>query len=285
MLCSWNQLNNQTRKLEMGSNNVIGTILGLERIKMNLTSQQICDGLCSLSTYNRYECGRILPDKFMFLSLLERMGKNPNRVIYTITDEEEILSALMKKITDLMKTDDFEAIENSINEYSKVKKTRCKNIHLQFELAMRGDFANKKNDKDEALSFYKEALAQTCSQQVVQTKDLSLHTIMEFGLLYKISYLEEFDSLNKMVEYLKKLDDNHILKIKFYGDMITDLVNLSDDKWKSHVQLQYIEDGLAYKKRIKQSNGLSQLIEMKKARQDEITEDEGILIELDRMLG
>lgn len=269
----------------MNDSNVIGAILGAERTRLSLTISKVCDGLCSSSTYNRYEGGKMLPDKFMLSALLERMGKNPNRVVYTVTDEEQRLLDIRSKILSCVKDGDIEKLTEYYYEYSEIPKTRCKNIHRQFELEVRGALFRLKGDEQSALALYREALEQTCKKKDFGIINDTLYTSREFNLLYKLGMIGDFDLLFKLGFYLKNLNDNHYLKVVFYGNLIADLVAKSADRWKKQMQLEYIEEAIGYKRRIRQSNGIVRLLELKENNLGELSADEKILLNMDSLLG
>ena len=268
----------------MNDSNVIGAILGAERTRLSLTISKVCDGLCSASTYNRYEGGKMLPDKFMLSALLERMGKNPNRVVYTVTDEEQKLLDIKNNILDSFSQGDYDKAKEYLKEYSDIPKTRCKNIHNQFVLEMEGDLSKAQDDALKALDLYKEAFHQTCNKNRLENLNESLFTVREFNLLYKIGLICDFDLLFKLGYFLRRLNDNHFLKVVFYGDLVADLVMGSEDRWKRQMQLEYIQEAIAYKRRIKQSNGMVRLLQLKEKNVGELSDEERVLMNIDRLL-
>lgn len=269
----------------MNDSNVIGAILGMERTNLSLTISKVCDGLCSASTYNRYESGKMLPDKFMLSALLERMGKNPNRIVYTVTDEEHKLLDIRKKLKESILDNDYERTKEYFDEYSDIPKTRCKNIHKQLEFEIEGELCRMKGDTEETLSLYRKALEQTFKKKSLDNINESLYTVREFKLLYKIGEVNDFDLLFKLGYFLKKLANNHYLKIVFYGDLIADLVAASKDRWMKQMQLEYLEDALQYKRQIKQSRGLSRLLKMKKDILGKLDREEEILLGMETLMG
>ena len=80
------------------------------------------------------------------------------------------------------------------------------------------------------------------------------------------------------------MNDNHYLKVSFYGDLIADLVTRSEGKWMRLMQLELIEAGVQYKRRIKQSNGITRLLELKKKCVGELSSHEEILVNMDKLL-
>ena len=268
----------------MNDSNVIGAILGTERTNLSLTISKVCDGLCSASTYNRYEGGKMLPDKFMLSALLERMGKNSNRVLYTVTDEEHRLLDIKKNLLESIENEDSEKTRQYLEEYSAIPKTRSKNIHKQLELEVSGELCRMNGDMQGALSFYKEAFEQTCKKKLDDI-DNSLYTVREFGLLYKIASISDHNLLFKLGYFLKKLNDNNYLKVVYYGELISELVSESENRWMKQVQLEYIESALQYKRLIKQSKGVVRLLELKKKYAGELSEEEETILKFDNLLG
>ncbi len=268
----------------MNDSNIIGAILGTERTSLSLTTGRVCDGLCSASTYSRYESGKMLPDKFMLSALLERMGKNSDRILYTVTDEEQEILDIKKKILESIDSSDTKKAEQYLKEYSDIQKTRSKNIHKQFELEVQGELCRLNGETDKMISFYRQALEQTCKKKVGDIVRGSLFTVREFNLLFKIAKTMDYDLLFKLGFFLEKLYDNHYLKVVFYGDLVADLVFRSQDRWMKQMQLEYIENALKYKKSIKQNRGIGRLLELKEQCSGELSSEEKILLKMDGLL-
>lgn len=269
----------------MNDSNIIGAILGTERVRLNLTISKLCNGLCSASTYNRYESGKMLPDKFMLSALLERMGKNPNRIVYTVTDEEHLLLDIRKKIWESINQKNVESVRKYLYEYAQIPKIRSKRIHKQFEFGVKGEIYRLSGNPDGAINSYKEALAQTISEKDYNDINDSLYTVLEFGLLFKIGEMKDYDLLFKLGYYLKRLSNDNYLKVVFYGDIIEELIRKSKDKWMKQMQLEYIEDALQYKRMIKQSRGIVRLLELKRDCQGTLNPDEEIISRMTGLLG
>ena len=136
----------------------------------------------------------------------------------------------------------------------------------------------------DALSFYKEAFEQTCKKKLDDI-DNSLYTVREFGLLYKIASISDHNLLFKLGYFLKKLNDNNYLKVVYYGELISELVSESENRWMKQVQLEYIESALQYKRLIKQSKGVVRLLELKKKYAGELSEEEETILKFDNLLG
>lgn len=269
----------------MNDSNIIGAILGTERTKLNLTISKLCSGLCSASTYNRYESGKMLPDKFMLSALLERLGKNPNRIVYTVTDEEHLLLDIRKRIWEAITQKNVESVRKYLDEYAEIPKMRSKRIHKQFEFGVKGEIFRLIGDMGGAIDSYRGALAQTISEKDFNDIKESLYTVLEFGLLFNIGKMEDYDLLFKLGYYLKRLSNDNYLKVVFYGDVIEELIRKSGDKWMKQMQLEYIEDALQYKRMIKQSSGIVRLLELKRDCQGTLSPDEEIISRMTGLLG
>jgi tetratricopeptide (TPR) repeat protein len=221
----------------------------------------------------------------MLSALLERMGKNPNRIVYTVTDEEHLLLDIRKKIWESINQKNVASVRKYLYEYAKIPKIRSKRIHKQFEFGVKGEIYRLSGNPDGAINSYKEALAQTISEKDYNDINDSLYTVLEFGLLFKIGEMKDYDFLFKLGYYLKRLSNDNYLKVVFYGDIIEELIRKSKDKWMKQMQLEYIEDALQYKRMIKQSRGIVRLLELKRDCQGTLNPDEEIISRMTELLG
>lgn len=100
----------------------------------NVTLEQVCEGLCSVSMMKRIESGERLPEKLMRDRMLARMGVLLEGYEDYLPPDEYELWCLRQDIIKSIEKKNFEKAENNLKEY---KKPEHKNVvELQFYNAM-----------------------------------------------------------------------------------------------------------------------------------------------------
>lgn len=256
----------------------IGIKIAKLRMEQGVTSEDVCYGLCSISTYNRYESGKLVPDKFMIDSIMERLGKNPNKLIFAVSDFEYSLIKKRLQLEKDVKNKDKKELLKQINEYEIDLKQRSKQLHNQFVSKITGEYFQREGNIDKAIHYYKKALSYTNKKEYSSN---CLYTLAEYDLLRKIYSIQKDSRLIVLFNDLKKRKDNDIIKIKYYGSVLYDVITHNISVWNNEEKLEYINEVISFKKRINQSLGLSKLLEIKKMCGGELDRNEQMLLELD----
>lgn len=85
-----------------------GLLLKDLREKKGLAMKQVCEGICSVSTLSRIEKGIQNPYYMVFTSLMTRLGCNPEKYYFSVTDREEFdFISQMRRIEELIYDRDF----------------------------------------------------------------------------------------------------------------------------------------------------------------------------------
>lgn len=251
----------------------IGEFLEKTRSTYNITLSKLCEGICSISTYARYEKDCFLPDKFTLDALLERLGKNPNTISYLLTNTDARCRELRVAIDDA----NMEEKRNLIEEYKDIRFKRTDKLHWQYMMMVKGDIEQEKGNKDRACECYKEAFCKTKEEKYLDSfHNNTLYSLIEFELLLHIfSIQEKGEEIEKMESFLSGLWDGHIVKKKFYAKVICELIAVSNiDRIDA---VLYINKGLEYQRRIKQFVGMKDLLRRKKALSVLLQEEEALL--------
>lgn len=66
----------------------IGQMLYDIRTEMEITQEELCEGLCTVSALSKYENGTRFPDSLLFHALMQRLGKSPSRINIMVSEPE-----------------------------------------------------------------------------------------------------------------------------------------------------------------------------------------------------
>ncbi len=256
----------------------IGELLEFERKHKGITQEKVCEGLCNVSTYNRYERDEILPDKFILDCLLERLGRNPDTINYLMNVSEIYIRELRQGIVDELEVNGN--IDSLIEKYSKINIHRHVNLHRQFIKYAQGKYAEIAGRKEDALRLYDGALKET---RVDDWCNNGIYSRMELNLIFLISKLEHnHDTIFEMQKFLLKQENHDVLKRHLYGEIVLWLVrNMNVDDISKY---RMIEQVIEYKKKILQYNGLKELIEEKLLLDIPLERNEYLIKDIDKVL-
>ena len=256
----------------------IGELLEFERNRKGITQEKVCEGLCNVSTYNRYERDEILPDKFILDCLLERMGRNPDTINYLMNVSEIYIRELRRDIVNEL--DNKENIDSLIKQYSKVNVHRHANLHRQFIKYAQGKYAEIDGKKENALRLYVDALKET---RVDDWRNDGIYSRMELNLIFFISKLEhDYDTIFEMQKFLLRRENDDVLKRNLYGEVVLWLVRNIDIDAISKFKM--IEQAIDYKKKIIQYNGIRELIDEKASLGIPLEKNEYLIKDIDKVL-
>ena len=63
----------------------IGSILIRFRNEVGISQEEVCKGICQVSTYSGYEAGKKVPDMLCLQLFLERMGQSVEGIAVYVT--------------------------------------------------------------------------------------------------------------------------------------------------------------------------------------------------------
>lgn len=111
----------------------IETAFYFYRKKYDFRQEEICDGICSLSTYSRLERGARRADSLMVQLLLERMGKEAEQFETILYDEDYKLWDMRNKINERIEERNTEEAKKLLREYRMIMP-QSEGIHEQYYL-------------------------------------------------------------------------------------------------------------------------------------------------------
>lgn len=170
----------------------LGEMLENMRTDKNISKVQLCEGICTITALTRYEQDVRVPDKFVIDCLLERLGKNPNKIEFIDTDEEFKMSMYRNRIEKKFFQEEFLEVEELLKEYEGEIR-HAMNLHQQYISFKRGQLAVIHRKLEDALELFLQALSYTKRKE-----------IMEFGIGKKVLSDIEVEVLYSLAEiYLK----------------------------------------------------------------------------------
>ena len=99
-----------------------GAILSYYRKKYDLALEQVCDGICSVSTLSRLEDGSRCADSLTSSLLLERIGKQICQFELLFNDADYELWLARESIIKNMQRKEYEQVRQELVRYRKKKK-------------------------------------------------------------------------------------------------------------------------------------------------------------------
>lgn len=113
--------------------NTVGEILRFYREKYSLNQNDVCAGICSVSTLSKIENGSKEADSLILETLLERIGKEALQFEMILNDYDYSLWELRRQIETEMEHDKKDIARQLLQEYEE-KMPQDDNVHSQFVL-------------------------------------------------------------------------------------------------------------------------------------------------------
>ena len=225
----------------------IGQLMLYRRDRMHMSIKDVTSGICSQSTYSRYESEESIPDMFTASFILQRMGTDTSGIQYVSSYSEAEAYKLRKMFDAVSNMTDLLQYEDLIKYYNE--RYAGKNIHKQYGCLLMGKISKQKGQIEEARKYYYDGYRLTHDN-----KDSLLqpfYALQEFELL--ISYLILTDNTlywKALHEYLEGRGTYDILRLNYSGIVTRELCKAEqNDKLKEG----YLTRTLTY---LKETNAL-----------------------------
>jgi len=182
---------------------VIGKMLKEARIRKQVSQEDLCFGLCAVSTLSKIENGVQNPSKKVMEALLQRLGFPLGLCTAAVAEEEFERGKIEQKILSMVGNGDCR-IQSLLESYVHCSDT-LDPLETQFYLFMSGIQKRARHKKEEsALPLFTEALRQTIPDFLPDAEfNHDLLTITELMILNNIA-LEEYRT-GKKDRALKRL--------------------------------------------------------------------------------
>lgn len=215
----------------------LGEMLESMRIDKNISKVQLCEGVCTITALTRYEQDIRVPDKFVIDCLLERLGKNSNRIEFIDTDEEFKMSMYRNQIEKMFFNREFSEIEEILKIYER-EINHSRHLHRQYICLKRGQLAAVNREYEYALELFYRALSYTERLAIIEhgiekkvLSNIEIETLYNLAEIYtKINEKEKaFFLVSELKKYLENLEKNDGKKIKYFPKVLLQLARMEKE--------------------------------------------------------
>lgn len=219
------------------------------RTDKNISKVQLCEGVCTVTALTRYEQDMRVPDKFVIDCLLERLGKNSDKIEFISTDEEFKMSMYRDRIEKKFSQGDFSEVEELLKDYES-EIHHAKNLHQQYLLFWRGRLKEIHKEYDKAHKLFQEALACTEREMIVQTgiekrllSNIEVEIFYHFAKVY--CEIEEREKavylLLELKEYLERLERTDEKRIRCFPKVLLELAQEEKRNYNFGLAYSYLK--------------------------------------------
>lgn len=93
-----------------------GEFIRFSRKSLNLSQEELCEGICSVQTLSRIENGRQRPGKEVYKQLMERIGRNTSRAYATVFGEDVHVLEYARAYENAAKKFDYEKADEVLKK-------------------------------------------------------------------------------------------------------------------------------------------------------------------------
>ncbi len=252
----------------------IGTVISYYQKKYGLSLEQVCDGICSLSTLSRLEEGSRCADSLTSSLLLERIGKQVCQFELLLNDADYELWLARESILKHMQHNEYEQARQEIACYRKRKKISY-GIHEQFclcqeVLILQAEWKERKEKyhiQAEICETAMTALQLTKPAFVTEHQWKSgLYTTAETELILALVQYGGYQKTDIEVEYILSDLFHHL---EYYdtdrrrqslgNQLLMELIRLAQSLQDQDKVLAYIDKGINYVAQSREIAGLDRL--------------------------
>lgn len=209
----------------------LGDYIRQRRISLNLTQEQVCEGICEPITLSRIENGKQTPSRTRINAILQRLGLPDDRYYALLTPNELEIESLKEEIVscNVLRhiNDGFEKIE----QLNKIADPDDK-ITQQFILRSKVLLGNldKRYSNDEAINMLLQAIKMTVPHFSLGSIESFLYTVDELKTINQIgnAYSSNGDNKNAadiyyhLLNYIKNhlqetITSNHMLSLVLFN--------------------------------------------------------------------
>ncbi len=111
--------------------NKVGDVLYYLRTEKGVSRDQLFQGLCTKSNYCLYEQGGRLPDRLLLNALLQRLGRNPDKLATALSAEEYAYFQWKKQVLAAMGHEDMDVLQRLLEKPAEIMAS-ARNLQQQF---------------------------------------------------------------------------------------------------------------------------------------------------------
>ncbi len=230
----------------MEQQRTVEIVLKYYREKYDLKQEEICDGLCSVTTLSRIEQGFRESDSLVVQALLSRIGKEVTLFETIVNEEDYDLWKTRTEIEKLVERKQFAAAKKKINAYRKMMPEE-ETTHEQFCLYQEACVLKEEGKPDEEVcDVLERAIKLTIPKIGTKTEKARLYSQMEIKLIFQLyqhhreeeMFLEQ-EILNVIAYVEKYYGDRN--KEKIQTELYLAIIRYQEQKHNYEIILEYIE--------------------------------------------
>ncbi len=213
----------------------IKDVLRLVRTEKEIPQEELCRGLCPRSTYARYESGKQQPNRLLLNSLLQRLGKSPDKFASVLSDEEYQYFYWKKNTLIAAERKDLTKLELLIKESADLKDVLDENLHKQFMLQMQAMLMEAVyHDMNKSIDCLWQAVRLTVPDIQANNINSCLLSVEEITIMIHLAEAlkkgnrdkEAAHMLMLVTEYAEKRYDDYEVKVRVIPKAVKDLMPL-----------------------------------------------------------
>ncbi len=236
----------------------IGAIIREERIRKNISQEELCEGICASATLSRIESGAQKPSLKVEEALLERLGHNTeNLVIYAAAEEVE--KHYLESEIRIRLAHRREDIEPLLTRYMELLAVRGSETVLEKQFVQMTQTIQAMHDDKVSWREIRDKLLETIRLTIPDYDEecftvRRLYTNMEIQLLNNLAIVyakqkktsKAISLFRFLVEYIEKNEMDVETKNKTYPMLVYNLICLLEDADSMQEIGEYAEKGIAY---------------------------------------
>ena len=235
-----------------------GQIIYNVRTTLGVTQEELCYGLCSVSTLSKYETGERVPDSLLFYAFMQRLGKSADRVNIMISNQDAEYYEWKKDISDAIEAQKWEEVKRKKNERERVNIIINEGLENQYVAYLDALIALKDENN---VSKFCECITKAITYTIPSIEEWngeSLISSNEFNLILLCLYGKKKTQLvrneeikgvfEKLERYVEKKIDDIFEKVKIYHRLVcTEILLLNEEMsveeriWKEKQALKLLK--------------------------------------------
>lgn len=77
----------------------VGDIIKYTRLSLGLTQEELSEGICTTESLSRFETGKLTPRKGIYVKLMKKMNKSPERYLIPVYSKESAVDRIIRQIS------------------------------------------------------------------------------------------------------------------------------------------------------------------------------------------
>ena len=241
--------------------NTVSVLLTYYREKYHLSQIQLCDGICSITTYSRIEQGYREVDSLTSQTLVERIGKHVLEFELLLNEEDYHRMVLREKINQELKKENYKEADRLLEQYRIIMPGE-EILHRQFYLCGKAQIELYAGvDKEKAIEMLKEALHLTKPEENVREEQL--YSEIEIKTAFLIACFETDEEwaekeMLKLLNFIGRYCSNSD-KERLGLPILRKLIGMKQEKQDDVALVGYLDRAICV---ISESNGIAELAEL-----------------------